>query len=307
MTKNKNKIQLYILIFNLIIMKNTIKSILIFLSKNLLTGFIIVLGWIIALLWVRAFESLTTTPADTWNQSLTSPMLTKDGWIFDRNYHSLEAIANALWLPSVWGWKKVFFTKTKYQWNLWWLAGADSICQTTANARSLWWTWKAVLSSSTVDAISRLTAAKTIFNLYWDVVTYNPLWKWLFELWKAKTNSSQYEIRWPLITDEYKTFYPSSAANYVNSTTVASGEGIYIWTNTSRDWIKLGNLCTDWTTTAWSFTRYFNWLINHANSFNWQDFFYQTTPAQTVSLRSNTGGWNSAYCDNYRSLLCQEQ
>jgi len=72
------------------------------------------LGAIAALMGVQAFQQLSTTPSNPGNQSLSSPMLSKSGSVFNRNYHSLEAIANALGLPSEGSGKRVFVTRQRW-------------------------------------------------------------------------------------------------------------------------------------------------------------------------------------------------
>lgn len=260
---------------------------------------------------------MTTSPGTAGNQSLSAPMLSKSGSIFNRNYHSLEAIANALGLPSEGSWKRVFFTRDRWQGNLGGLAWADAKCQAAATARSLGGTWKAVLSSSATDAINRLSSAQTIFNLKWEIVVYNPLGKWLFEQWKAKTNSAQYEIRWPLITDEYWIYYnthsPAGWTSRYMNWQVVDLQAIHIWTFTTRDWLKVttapSSACTDWTDIVSTSSYTYHWLVNSANSFNWSDFFNQTSLTSTswTPYSSIAAAYNPNYCDNYRSLLCQEQ
>ncbi len=284
-----------------------------FFLKNFLSWFIIVLGWCAALLGVFAFQSLTTNPSNSGNQSLGSPMLSKSGSIFNRNYHSLEAIANALGLPSEGSGKKIFVTRQRWQWNLWWLSGADAKCQAAADARSLGGTWKAILSDASTDAISRLTPAQTIFNIHGEIIAYNPLWKWLFEQWKAKTNSAQYEIRWPLITDEYWVYYPTATTSPYQSTSIVSGEYIHFWSFTSRDGIRLTsspwNVCTNWTIINASTSYSYHWALNIASSFDGQTFFQQTTLTSwsVCPWSAANANYSCSYCDSYRSLLCQEQ
>ncbi len=86
---------------------------------SMLTGWAFVVGWIIMILWVSAFDSfLTTTPWTAWNQSFGSLILSKaSGWGFDRTTDSLEALSEKMVsmdakidaIPtSTWGW---VFTK----------------------------------------------------------------------------------------------------------------------------------------------------------------------------------------------------
>lgn len=295
-------------------MKHT-KHMFQFFLKNFLSWFIIVLGWCAALLGVFAFQSLTTNPSNSGNQSLGSPMLSKSGSIFNRNYHSLEAIANALGLPSEGSGKKIFITRQRWQWNLGWLSGADAKCQAAADARSLGGTWKAILSDGSTDAISRLTPAQTIFNIHGEIIAYNPLWKWLFEQWKAKTNSAQYEIRWPLVTDEYWVYYPTWVSTPYNYTTITAGEFLHFWSFTTRDGIKStsGNSaanCSNWSVNnSSSYAASYHWVLNNPTSFDGQTFFQQTSWStwSQCPYSAVAATYHCQYCDVYRSLLCQEQ
>ncbi len=56
--------------------------------------------------------------------------------------------------------KRVFVTSTDHQGNLGGLAGADNICQTRASAASLGGTWRAWLSTNTVNASARIVSAE---------------------------------------------------------------------------------------------------------------------------------------------------
>ncbi|MBW7954818.1 hypothetical protein H3C61_03320 [Candidatus Gracilibacteria bacterium] len=141
-------------------MKN-IKYILQFLAKNFLTGFIIMLGGIAALLGVQAFQGLSTNPNDTGNQSLSSPILTTVGGVFNRNTQSLEAIAKFLGIGGATGTKRVFLTKATYNGNLGGVAGADAKCQSVANGASLGGNWKAFISDSTSNFVDRYTLDNT--------------------------------------------------------------------------------------------------------------------------------------------------
>ena len=61
---------------------------------------------------------------------------------------------------------KVFATANGYNGNLGGLTGADAICQSEANTAGYAGTYKAILSSSTVSAASRLTVSYPIANAY---------------------------------------------------------------------------------------------------------------------------------------------
>ncbi len=286
-------------------MKTKIIAFVSSLTKNFLTWAIIMLGAIAALMGVQAFQQLSTTPSNPGNQSLSSPMLSKSGSVFNRNYHSLEAIANALGLPSEGSGKRVFVTRQRWDWNLWGLAGADAKCQAAADARSLGGTWKAILSSSTTDAVSRLSPAQTIFNINGEIVAFNPLNTWLFGLWKAKTNSAQYEIRWPLITDEFWVYYTNSAVSSVYSTTISQNQAIHFWSNTWKDGERLWNQCGDWT--ALSTFSGGMWYLNNGSFEGTAIFNGSYTTHWHCPYSPSTGGSQCQYCNTLRSLLCQEQ
>lgn len=210
----------------------TIKSISSFGAKYLAIGFLFASGVILALLAAYAFQTSSITPlstgtgtTDAKNTSLNSPMLTKSGGTFDRNYHSLEAIANALGLPSVGGAKRIFLTSTTYNGSLGGVAGADAKCQARATAQSLGGTWKAIISDTTSNAKDRLNINfTTATNLSGEIIASNPFKTGLFSLWKAKTNASNYEIRWPLMQDDTKAYVQGKA----------------FWSNTDKDGAYIG-------------------------------------------------------------------
>lgn len=101
-----------------------IKEISLFGAKYLSIGVFFTMGVGIALLGAYAFQTMSpSTPSvagvlDSNNSSKNAPMLTKSGGTFNRDWHSLEAIANALGLPSVGLGKKIFVTRQRWQGNL---------------------------------------------------------------------------------------------------------------------------------------------------------------------------------------------
>lgn len=150
------------------------KNIIITLTKNFFVGFMIILGWISALIWVAAFESLTSNPSDAWNQSLASPILSKIGWVFDRDTMSLEAIAD--WMVN---WKDCEFKSQVF-----WSATAESITLTCT-------AWYALVdhscngsntrgyASSAVrsDTHCRLTWINSLYLRHQQYTT-NARWQW---------------------------------------------------------------------------------------------------------------------------------
>jgi len=85
--------------------------------RGLLTWAMIVLGWIIMIFWVFAFESLTTTPWATGNQSFGSQILSKlPSGGFNRATDSLQAIRQKLdTLPTTWWANSFTWCETKVQ------------------------------------------------------------------------------------------------------------------------------------------------------------------------------------------------
>lgn len=220
-----------------------IKSMLLFLGKNFLTGFIIMLWALVALLGVQAFQSLTTNPSDSGNQSLGSPILSKNGWTFNRDVHSLEAIAKfIMWWAN--NYKRVFVTSTVHNGNLGWVTGADTICQNAANSWSLWGNWTAFLSDSTSNFITRYGIDNTKY-LY-----TNLLWQPIFTSWF----SGFFQNEW--LKRSVADFLVYN--NLTNEAWVGTPDPLY-WTSTNAlgiliDW----NHCTNWTTTSGNWWRWYN-------------------------------------------------
>jgi hypothetical protein len=61
--------------------------------------------------------------------------------------------------------KRIFLTSTVYDGNLGGLAGADAKCQARADAAQLGGTWKAILSTRTVDAADRIDGSVARVNV----------------------------------------------------------------------------------------------------------------------------------------------
>lgn len=203
-----------------------------FFLKNFLSWFIIVLGWCAALLGVFAFQSLTTNPSNSGNQSLGSPILTKNGGTFNRDTQSLEAIARFLWIGGVTGYKRVFVTAATYNWNLWWVTGGDNICQTVANSQSLWWSWTALLSDPTSNFITRYGTDNTKY-LY-----INLLWQPFFTSWLPGffQNSWYRKNAWDFLTYNNLTneaWVTIQNPQYWSSTNV---NGDFVWSYHCLNW-----------------------------------------------------------------------
>lgn len=251
-----------------------IKSMLLFLGKNFLTGFIIMLWALVALLGVQAFQSLTTNPSTSGNQSLGSPILTKSGWTFNRDVHSLEAIARFLWIGYTQGIKRMFITSQTYNGNLWWLSGADAKCQAAANSASLWGNWMAVLTDGTNHFTTRAPDSEKYYyvNLFGQPIFTNGL-PWLFNKTSQRKSPSDY-ITFNNITYENKTFFP------FNSLT---------WSNISENWNTAGSSwnCNWWTIDSWNAGYY--WYLHYTSidgvwnpSAQTYFYYYSTSTCQTL-------------------------
>lgn len=270
------------LLYNFYYMKR-IKNIFLFLWKNFLTGFIIMLWALAALLWAQAFQSLTSNPSTSGNQSLGSPILSKNGGTFNRDVHSLEAIARFLWVGAATGYKRVFVTSTAYTGNLGWVTGADNICQTIANNQSLWGNWVALLSDNTSNFITRYTTDHTKF-LY-----TNLLWQPIFTSWYPGFFQNIYYKK--SIAD----FFTYNALTNESSVLVPNP---YYWSSTNPDWISLSShYCNNWSNATASYYWYY-W-------FNYPNFSPDAVWNPTVA--TNFYYYTTAACNaNYR-LLCIEK
>lgn len=114
--------------------------------------------------------------------------------------------------------KKVFITSTPTTGNLGGLAGADATCQAEANAQMLGGTYKAWLSTSTVNAIDRLISDGPWVRVDGVKVADN------------KTDLTDGEI--------FTTISVDAAGNYLS--------GDAVWTGTDSTGIKMADTCGDW-------------------------------------------------------------
>lgn len=168
--------------------------------------------------------------------------------------------------------KRAFVTLNTYNGNLWGLAGADAICQTEANASSLGGTWKAILSSSTVNASSRM-------NYNWSVLTkvdgtpitvaggmyYQP-WNILLPApWNCGVDTNlTVQCLWRSID-----MAPNGTKPAVS----------YVWSNTSANWLlySAAYSCSDWTAGGT------NWYVGYAGNLNSGWIGYTYTACSTLN------------------------
>jgi len=270
--------------------------------KYIYMGLMIGFGIFLAYMGSYAFQvwtvSLTWTwTADSSNNSLKSPMLTVSGWIYDRNYYSLEAIANFLWLinpsspPVNSATKRVFMTSATYHWWMYsYNAGwPDALCQAVATSKSLGWTWISTVWLSGSPVKSRVsTAFKNavwLKNLKWELIFWCGQPWWLFGMQCAKT-SSDYVLK-PLLTNENQV--------YVGLNTPFWSASNMYWdlNSTGNGW---NYNCTYWTDGSSSNTGDY--------TANWVTWLYPWTYS---TFFSGWGFYNSNHCNTYRSLLCIEQ
>lgn len=169
---------------------------------------------------------------------------------------------------------RIFITSTSYTGDLGGLSGADAKCQTQANAAGLGGTWKAILSSTTVDARTRLgVRKKPIFDI-WGRLIWNPLSP---APQVANGNSTG--------TDFYQ-----SVNSTVNVTELGTTMSVYTWVGTNGDGLKIST----------SATNHFcnNWVS--ANS---------THSAYMGYSELRNGGWiahTASGCQYARNLYCLE-
>ena len=170
--------------------------------------------------------------------------------------------------------KRMFITSTAYTGNLGGLSGADNACQARANAAGLGGTWKAILSSSTVNAKDRIGYNwDGIMNLYGTVLYFNP-------------RSSR-----PNITDISGFFSGNSMIDYSNGLTKEDktfAPTTYTWTGTLiGGTVYSGYTCNDWTDGSTSYSG-----------------------ANGNDNAASVGGWikwGTYACNNTRALYCIEQ
>ncbi len=263
-----------------------IKNMLLFLGKNFLTGFIIMLWALAALLWVQAFQSLTTNPSNSGNQSLGSPILTKNGWTFNRDVHSLEAIARFLWVGSATGYKRVFVTATTYGGNLGGVTWADNICQTAANNQSLGWNWTALLSDNTSNFITRYGTDHTKYlytNLLWFPVFTSGV---------------------PGILQNGS--YRRSVSDFLTYNTLTNENSVMVlnpiyWSSTTHDGVFVGSHHCN------------NWSNNTTSYYGYYAFNNPTTGPSAIDAVGNPTYFTNFYyystysCNNAVRLLCIEK
>lgn len=263
-----------------------IKSMLLFLGKNFLTGFIIMLWALVALLGVQAFQSLTTNPSNSGNQSLGSPILSKNGWTFERDTMSLQAISESLWIKKVP--KIMFITSQTYDGNLWGLVGADQKCQQLADAAwSLpvvkWKKWVSILWDNNIPAKARIPYLHSVIN---DV-----LWNAIF----TNDTAINYFLR-----PEY--WYPATFNNnWINSILINVDEK---WNLQSGKIVWTGSNNSGWIYTNASYGAAAN-CINWATNSSAVD--YRWAWWSNASTINTTWLYNSIYyCNTAYHLYCLE-
>jgi hypothetical protein len=278
-------------------MKKIIFSGIGFLVKNLLTWAIITLWWIAVLLWVNAFQNMTTAPGTAGNQSLSAPMLSRSWSLFNREYHSLQAISESVeWWNNTWV-KRSFLTVATYTWNLWWLAWADAKCQQQASTYNLWWTWIAVLWDNTKNFRTRFNErvrnnnykVNQIVNIQWGLISssnlpYGGIPTSYPSYYSFLDNSFLISslFTWANTSAEIKQLY-------ANWTATANGSWVYFWSWSADTWLVQTHTCDNWTSVsvngaAW----WYLWQSWGATADYW--YMYYTNP----------------WCGSTYPLLCLE-
>lgn len=271
-------------------MKTKIIAFVSYLTKNFLTGAIIMLGAVAALMGVQAFQQLSTTPSDAWNQSLSSPILSKVWGVFERDTMSLQAISESLGIKKTP--KIMFITSQTYTGNLWWLAGADQLCQWLADAagshpNAKWKRWLALLWDNNIPIKARIPFLHSeITDVLWNTIFTN-------------NASINYFLR-----PEY--WYPATFNDNGNNSILIdkdeqgntqANKMVWTWANALWDIYRyntsVANNCYSWTyganSASASYT-YSYWYNHQTNSSRW---LYYTTDTW----------WN---CANLYHLYCLE-
>jgi hypothetical protein len=253
-----------------------------FLWKYFLSGFIFALWIIAAVLWVSAFQNMTTSPGDSWNTSLSAPMLSRLWGTFDRETMSLEAISKRN------NKRRLFVTLTSYSGNLGWPTGADTKCQAEANTYNLWWTWKALIDRSDLHSVVWYD---------WNVLV-NVVWAPLTEWWKqycfgngavnstAGSVSCYYAASIPF--NPFKYTYDTTYtifSNYILSPNWSNPNST-VWTWLNAAWASTGNNCSNWSSNS-------SWV-------NWWVWGSTRTDYRWINQSTMT-------CNNSYNLYCIEQ
>ncbi len=116
----------------------------------------------------------------------------------------------------------LFVTANGYNGDLGGQSGADSICMTEASTASLSGTWKAVLSTTSVNAQSYISTSYAIYNMNNQLLAYSGNDMWSGNL-RANPN-----------------YYPNGSAAYA---------GVWTGSNSNGTLSSNGN-CSDWSTTS---------------------------------------------------------
>ncbi len=116
---------------------------------------------------------------------------------------------------------RVFVTSTQQNGNLGGLAGGDAVCEARATANTLGGTWRAWLSTSTVDAKDRLTEPAGVFT---RAVSGTKVADDIADLTDGNIDNA-------ILDDEFG---------------VDGGNSI-AWTGTGSDGLMTGSDCGDWT------------------------------------------------------------
>lgn len=260
-----------------------IKSMLLFLGKNFLTGFIIMLWALVALLGVQAFQSLTTNPSTSGNQSLGSPILSKNGWTFERDTMSLQAISESLWIKKVP--KIMFITSQTYDGNLWGLVGADQKCQQLADATGSlpavkWKKWVALIWDSNIPLKARIPFLhSSIKDVLWNTIFTN-------------NTAINYFLR-----PEY--WYPATFNDNGNNSIMITIDEQWNAKTTKQVWTGANSLWGIWNATAQYSCN--NWATNTTSTSYYWHTGYNTQVSSTIWLYYTT-----SYCNNSFHLYCLE-
>jgi len=210
-------------------------------------------------------------------------MLSKNGWTFERDTMSLQAISESLWIKKVP--KIMFITSQTYDGNLWGLVGADQKCQQLADAAwSLpavkWKKWVALIGDSNIPVKARIPFLhSTIKDVLWNTIFTN----------NAAIN---YFLR-----PEYG--YPATFNDNGNNSIMITLDEQGNTKSSKLVWTGTNSLWGVWNANALYSCN--NWMINTPSTSYYWHTGYNLQVSSTIWLSNTT-----SYCNNSLHLYCLE-
>lgn len=142
--------------------------------------------------------------------------------VYDANDRLVDSSMTATKVHSKGTWHRIFTTSSTYTGDLGGLSGADATCTSVANGAGHAGSFKALLSSSTVNLRDRITINGPVYNALDQLV----------------------------VTSNNDLFDNTIAANiYYDELGVSAGNA-FIWSGSYLNGTKKSNVCSDWASTA---------------------------------------------------------